>query len=432
MTHTEGGFTRLKKTLCLAYLSVFWTVGWSQSPVIQQISWEGLKRHKVTYLSHFIQQELAQPLDSASLQEDLQRLRNLPSVSDAKAQLDTLEEGFGLRISVEESWTLFPILSFGGVRGNVWGQIGATELNLLGRGVQATAYYRNNDRQHNGQLYLRVPYLWGSRWGASLNLLQWASIEPLYFEEVPTFYVYQNRTLGASVIRELDYQHTLEIGTSYFVETYRKDDRHLGQITQGPDSARIPKLLFKLTHNLDRVNYDYYTLSGWQLRQYAQMITYVPAQTQDNFFIYWADLLHFRRIKKRGNLASRFRLGLSVNRLSPFAPFVLDSQVNIRGSGNRIDRGTGVVVWNLEYRHAIWDRRRFAAQLVAFSDAGTWREPGGEWSDLVSSETFQHFIGGGMRLIYKQAYNAMIRVDYGIDWRTPERRGIVIGVGQYF
>ena len=400
--------------------------------VIQKLNWEGLKRHRVSYLNHFLTQDLGQSIDSIALAQDLQRLVNLPSVSQAQARIDSTEEGWNLTVSIEEAWTLFPIVNFGGIRDNIWGQVGATELNLLGGGIQATAYYLNNDRQHNGQLYLRVPYLWGSRWGASLNLLQWGSIEPLYFEENPTFYIYQNRTVGLSLIRELDYQHWIELGASYFVESYVKDARHLGEVTMGPDSARIPKALYKLTHNLDRINYHFYALSGWQLRQYAQMITYVPAQGRENFYIYWADFLYFKTLGDRGNLASRFRAGLSVNQESPFAPFVLDSQVNIRGSGNRIDRGTAVLVWNLEYRHAIWDRNRFAAQLVAFSDAGTWREPGGELNDLLSAETFQHFIGGGVRFIYKNAHNAMLRLDYGLDWRMPERRGIVIGVGQYF
>ena len=119
---------------------------------------------------------------------------------------------------------------------------------------------------------------------------------------------------------------------------------------------------------------------------------------------------------------------------SPFAPFVLDSQVNIRGSGNRIDRGTAQLILNLEYRHTVWmDRReRFAAQVVGFSDLGTWRNPGGELSDLVASENIRHFVGAGLRVLSLKAYNAALRVDYGVDVRNTKQRGVVLGFGQYF
>jgi hypothetical protein len=31
-----------------------------------------------------------------------------------------------------------------------------------------------------------------------------------------------------------------------------------------------------------------------------------------------------------------------------------------------------------------------------------------------------------------KAYNALIRIDYGIDVRNVQERGIVLGFGQYF
>jgi hypothetical protein len=142
----------------------------------------------------------------------------------------------------------------------------------------------------------------------------------------------------------------------------------------------------------------------------------------------------YRLVGQRGNLALRLRAGVSTNVNSPFAPFVLDSQVNIRGSGNRIDRGTAQLILNLEYRHTAWhDRRdRFAIQLVGFSDLGTWRNPGGEFDDLWNEQNLRHFLGGGLRLISLQAFNALIRIDYGVDVFNPNERGVVVGFGQYF
>ena len=128
----------------------------------------------------------------------------------------------------------------------------------------------------------------------------------------------------------------------------------------------------------------------------------------------------------------RFRVGLSTNRQTPFAPFVVSSHVNIRGVGNRINRGTGSLVLNVEYRHTIFDKGNFAGQLVGFSDAGTWRSAGGPLSDFVDPDLFRHFVGGGVRVIYKKAHNAMLRADYGLDIFNAGSRGLVLGLGQYF
>jgi len=106
--------------------------------------------------------------------------------------------------------------------------------------------------------------------------------------------------------------------------------------------------------------------------------------------------------------------------------------VNIRGIGNRIDRGTAQVVINTEYRHTLSFKKKWAVQLTGFADVGTWRNPGGELKDLVNPDQFRLFVGGGVRFIYHQIYGAVLRIDYGIDTFNPNQRGLVIGLGQYF
>ena len=139
----------------------------------------------------------------------------------------------------------------------------------------------------------------------------------------------------------------------------------------------------------------------------------------------------FKRFGEKGNLAMRLRLAISTNNDTPFAPFVVDSHVNLRGVGNRIDRGTAQVVFNSEYRHTVHDSKRWAGQLVAFSDIGTWRNPGGNFSDLWNSDHFRHFIGGGFRVIYQKVFGAILRVDYGFDVFNKNQNGIVIGPVSY-
>ena len=70
--------------------------------------------------------------------------------------------------------------------------------------------------------------------------------------------------------------------------------------------------------------------------------------------------------------------------------------------------------------------------MVAFSDFGTWRSPGGTLAEMVDPDSFEWFAGGGIRLIHKEIFNAILRIDYGVDVFYPRRNGFVIGVGQYF
>jgi len=74
----------------------------------------------------------------------------------------------------------------------------------------------------------------------------------------------------------------------------------------------------------------------------------------------------------------------------------------------------------------------WGVQGVAFSDFGTWRNPGGELMDLVEGDLLRQYLGLGFRLIYQKVYSAVLRVDYGVDVFNKESRGLVIGLGQYF
>ena len=77
---------------------------------------------------------------------------------------------------------------------------------------------------------------------------------------------------------------------------------------------------------------------------------------------------------------------MSSNENTPFAPFALDNNVNLRGVGILVDRGTGSFVLNTEYRHTIYDKKWLAIQTNVFTDFGSWRNPGGKLNDFFQEE----------------------------------------------
>ncbi|MEM7574216.1 MAG: BamA/TamA family outer membrane protein [Bacteroidota bacterium] len=406
-------------------------------------TYSGLKRTQLSYLhANLPQLSAADQTDqsllrlepevelTAALEQTRQELLNLPVFHRADYEIDVSGADTTVHWQLAESRTLFPLFNFGGVRGNFHYLLGFNDIHWQGRGQQLTAFYQNNDGQHNYYLALRNPSLGGSRWGYRLESGRYAAIEPLYFPEAAVNYRYANLNFGLSASYRFRPRQELEWGITIFQERYRKLEPE--ENSPGPDNVRLKKLLFKGRHQLNRLDFYQERLAGTDHQTIAQAVVNLHDNTR--FFIAWHDFRWFQLVGAKGNVAARLRAGVSTNDNSPFAPFVLDSQVNIRGSGNRIDRGTAQLILNLEYRHRIWrDRReRFAIQLVAFSDIGGWRSPGGSLEEVIDGSTLREFVGLGTRILSLQASNAVIRVDYGVDLRNTAERGLVVGFGQYF
>ncbi|WP_320241133.1 hypothetical protein [Tenacibaculum sp. 1B UA] len=153
---------------------------------------------------------------------------------------------------------------------------------------------------------------------------------------------------------------------------------------------------------------------------------------QDDFLIFLNDFFYFKRLGKKGNWANRLRVGLSSNDDTPFAPFALDNNLNLRGVGILVDRGTGSIVCNTEYRHTLYEKKWFVIQSNVFVDAGTWRNPGGSFDDFINSDNMKVYSGIGLRFINKKIFNAIFRIDYGHGLTKNASKGFVFGIGQYF
>lgn len=423
------------KSILLTFLLsiVFLSNSWTQADtkrIIDAVEFQGLKRTQATYLKQFVQAARGIPFSDSLLQNDVQMLKNVASIGNAEYRIDTSSTLFKVIFEVEEVRTLLPIVNFGGIKGNVWFQLGFTDINWQGKGQFFSASYQNTDRRHAGNIYYRIPRINGTNWGFSASLSRWATREPLYFDEGAVNYDYDNNSAAVTVIRNFGFNRSLEVGGTYFVEKYAKSEQQFLETPPGPEDFTQPKLLSKIEYSENFLNYHFFYLKGLTWRITLQDVYNTIDQS-------WFHLLQFEgrkynRIGDKGNFAARLKLGISTNNDTPFAPFVVDSHVNLRGVGNRIDRGTAQAVLNLEYRQTIYESKKWGAQLVAFSDLGTWRNPGGELSDLWDSDHFREFLGGGVRLIYNKIYGAVLRIDYGIDIVNKEQRGLVIGLGQYF
>ena len=420
----------MAKNLFLGWVISFGLISSLCAQENASFNFEGLKRTQESYLIQFIHSMINTSPSDSLLNSNVQRLKNIASIGNASYRKDTTSQGIKITYEVEEVKTLLPIFNFGGIEGNVWFQVGFSDINWLGKGQFLSAAYQNNDRRHSGNVFYKIPRINNTNWGFSASLNKWSSREPVFFPEGTVNYDYDNNGISLSIIRNLNLNSNVELGGTYFVENYTKSEFQFLEDPPGPLGFRQPKWLAKTAYSVDRVNYHYFYLEGFA---WSGVLQGVYNTLDDDWFLSAQfQARYYARHGEKGNFASRLRIGVASNDDTPFAPFVADSHTNIRGIGNRIDRGTAQVILNTEYRHTIRENKKWGAQIIAFSDTGTWRNPGGQLKDLVNPSQFRQFIGGGFRVIYNKVFGAIFRVDYGIDIFNKDQKGLVIGFGQYF
>lgn len=398
-----------------------------QGQVVISRSFEGLERTKLSVVERLVQQEIGTQASYDTLESDLRRLKNFIGIYAADYRLDTLQEGIHLTYQVRENISRYPLAMLGGLQDNFWWELGFIDQNWQGRGEQLGLFMRQIDGRLGGKTYYTKPSIANSKWGAGLQLERYASQEPLYFSEETVDYRYENHNVGLFLFHYLRPEENIQFGFTYFQEDYAKVN--LEQLS-GPDAQRELKQLFRSAYQLNQVNPDQMQPTGYFFQISGEIVLQKTAN--EPFFLLRSSLKKYWPSGEKGLFASRLNFGYSTNKNTPFAPFVVDSRINIRGAGNRVDRGTASFVLNLEYRQILWQKKSWSIQGVAFTDIGSWRNPGGTINDLITFEHTKYFAGGGLRLVSSAASQLVLRIDYGYGLQPFGRQGIVLGLGQFF
>jgi hypothetical protein len=421
----------LKKKITLLGIFAFISIAvFGQEKQVSEIEILGLKKTKLAFIQSFLYTKTSSKLDSTLLNDDIQRLKRLPAVAFAYYKVNKIsDQQYSVTYHIEENRTLIPAVNFWTTTNKQFAyKLGLNEFNLFGRNMNLGGYYQNNG-YHSYAINFRAPYLFSNQLGLAINHTNWTSEEPLYFNNGSANYKYQNISFEGMLIYEKNIRNTFEIGINFFKEIY---NYKTGLTAVGiPQHLNINKILLKFVYTYDNLDFNYQYVQGFKNQLFTQMVT-TENEYQDDFFIVWNDFFYFRRMGEKGNWANRLRIGLATNNESPFAPFALDNNVNIRGVGILVDRGTGSIVYNTEYRHTLLEKGSFVFQSNVFTDFGTWRKPGGSISDFTKRENMKVFSGIGLRIINKKVFNSTFRIDYGFELTDGKLKGLVFGIGQYF
>ncbi len=411
---------------------LFFTLLYSQENSIYKVDFEGNKRTKTAFLKRlaFVKEESI--LDSTKIASDIRRLKLLASIANVEYKLEPLGEGkHHLTYIVEENFAIIPGLNIStDNNGEFAFRTSVFDFNFLGRNQIIGGFYSRDVFDSYG-VFWEAPNLFTRKLGIGVNYQNLVSQEPVFFDN-DVNYKFANKTFEIKLQYEPNFHNRLELGLNIGSEDYNFLE---GNLPAGiPTQLNASKVAVIGEYEYNNIDIFYQYQNGFRSILTYRLVAGNSGENNllKNFFIGRNDFEYFKRIGDKGNWANRLRLAYASNDNSPFAPFAVDNQLNIRGAGNTIDRGTAAIVLNTEYRHTLYEKDWFVLQSNVFIDTGSWRSPGGNLNELFDGSTVKFYPGLGIRFIHKRIFNAVFRLDYGYGIGNDATNGIVFGIGQYF
>ncbi|SCY04901.1 Surface antigen variable number repeat-containing protein [Nonlabens sp. Hel1_33_55] len=398
---------------------------------ITSVEFKGLKRTRSSFLERILKAQVNAAADSSIIALDVERLNRLPGIAKATVSQTKKNNGdINVTYTIDENFTIIPGLRVStAANGDFAFRISLFEFNALGANHLIGGYYQNEVFSSYGA-FIESRYLFSNKAGLGVNFQNNNTFEPIYFDnQTETNYRYLNQLFESYLMYEFDFRNRAELGFSIASDDYTYEDGELN--TSIPSELDADRINFRTQYEYINLDIDYQYVSGWRSQTDIQVLTGGNQILADNLIIN-NDLEYLTRVGTKGNWASRLRLGYASNNDSPFAPFIVDNQVNIRGGGNVVARGTATATINTEYRHTLYEKGWFVLQGNSFLDLNTQRQVNERFDSSFNSDNIRVSPGLGVRFIHKRIFNAVFRLDYGIGIGADASNGLVFGIGQYF
>lgn len=425
----------MKKIATILLLFIGATL-FAQEVKIDALEFSGLKRTKESFLRRLIKTKEQTIYDVSLVNADIERLKRLPGIASATYAIENRANKNILIYNVVENFTIIPGLRIATANdGSFSYRVSAFEFNLFGNNQLLGGFYEKNIFNSYGAFW-EHPFLFSDKLGIGINYQDLTTQEPVFYDQGDKNYRFNSKNAEAKLLFSFNFKNEAELGAAFVQESYLFEGEN--PLPDTPLSLEANKFIYKGVYRYVDLDIDYQYFDGVVSEFTAQHIQFLngdaPAETfLNSFSSFRNDFTYYKKIQDKGNWASRLRLAAAFgNDDSPFAPFTLDNQLNVRGVGTTVDRGTASIVLNTEYRHTLYEKGWFVVQGNAFIDAGSWRNPGEEFSQLFDGSSTKLYPGVGFRFIHKKIFNAVFRLDYGVGIGNDATNGIVFGIGQYF
>ncbi len=402
---------------------------------IHSITFTGLTSTKECYLRDIISCKEKRRFNKEVFEDDVFLLRNLNLFFEVEGIATTEDSlSYHLAFHIREANYVYPILSASGFDDQLKLQVGVNHINFLGRAQSFGVLYQYYDR-HSLSIFHSAKRHSNQKTGHDLAIAKYSTIEPLYFSDpagndTVSSFNFDNYSISAGGHYWIGRYTNVGIGAAYMYEDYKQRDNAFDLF--GMKRFNFHKHQVRSHLETNRVENLFERRKGWKSRLYGEWIHTYSDAPAPSFLKLQLSGSYYQLIGKRGNLASSVRLGTASNAESPFAPFVLDGFLNVRGIGNRVERGTAEIIVNAEYRHSLWIHKYVTIQSAVFADYGALRTAGASYSTFFDDPIPNLYLGGGLRFNLNILYNTCIRVDYSINPFSPSAGGFTFGFGQFF
>lgn len=417
----------LKSVLIISWLCLSATL--SHAIIVKEIHYKGLKQTSPEYLQSITYHKLGVHYNDSIWKNDIQLIKNTNLFFEVTWTMREVDNYLILTVELNESTYIVPIFDINAISSNFKLQMGANNINWLGRNYTLGGFYQYYQR-HSFKIYNIAPRHLNRKTGHEIILGSYATIEPLYFDSTKSDFNYDNYSISVGGFYWLDDFNRFSLGGMLMQEHYENIEMRVGDYDIG-FTLDMFKYQLRGFFEHKRVNLHHQYFDGLYYQLFLENI-----ETKDypeaSFFKVMARLKYYKRLGKHGNLASNIDVGFATNNDSPFSPFVLDSYLNVRGIGNRVARGTAQIIGNLEYRHTIWTNKLFYLQTNVFTDFGCLRPPGQSFTEMFESSNYALYSGLGLRIHTRKIYNTVFRFDYGFNTAYFSQSGFVFGVNQFF
>lgn len=401
---------------------------------VQVIAFSGDDRSRHAYLFNFIDTRQGQLLDTAMVAQDVSNLFNTNLFANVFTTIRDTAGGVVLTYVLKEKWSAYPAGNGGIIDENFWIELGWRDNHFIGRGIRTMLLARYYDR-FAIRGFFQAPYWFGKGWGMESNWEFGRTIEPITYPNDSVLDFNQDRVFfNLLASYALQPNNLLYAGVEYEELRYSFRDA-----VDFPEPSLMNEVQTKIQflvrhHNRHHLNIFEQYVTGWsnEIVLKSALVGDVQSNGRTRWYPFFQNELKlFARPWKTGNLGTRIRVGVAENDPTVFAQFIQDSFLTTRGIGNKPFRGTAELTGNIELRQTIYDRHWIALQSVAFYDFSAIRPPGGDFGDMITNNQMYHFAGIGGRIFFKNAFDFILRADYGIGLNSG-RHGFVLGLGQYF
>lgn len=136
----------------------------AQESIIADVKIQGNKKLKTGFVLKIAKVKPGAVLDSALIEEDIKRLKRLPSVSHAYYQVFYAQDNsYNVFYNIEENFTIIPSVNVYTSNNDEFAyRLGLYEFNFLGRNITLGGYYQKDNFSSYG-LNFRAPYLFSRK-----------------------------------------------------------------------------------------------------------------------------------------------------------------------------------------------------------------------------------------------------------------------------